>query len=180
MALRKKLRRIKRFAFLGALIGVTVGAKRARDQRSGGAAPLGPPAAWPPLQPAADVPVAAVGSLSTDADAVDDPATPATTTPPATTTAATISEATTSEAPTSEAPPSSSPGTGWVAPLDDGSCPLSHPIKANDNSQIFHEPGGRFYERTRAERCYADAASAEADGYRAAKGAGSAGSGGAS
>lgn len=175
MALRKKLRRIKRFAFLGALIGVTVGAKRARDQRSGGAAPLGPPAAWPPLQPAADIPVAAVGSLSTDADAVDHPATPATTTPPATTPAATTSETT-----TSEALPSSSPGAGWVAPLDDGSCPLSHPIKANDNSQIFHEPGGRFYERTRAERCYADAASAEADGYRAAKGAGSAGSGGAS
>ena len=58
-----------------------------------------------------------------------------------------------------------------MAPLDDGSCPLTHPVKANRNSKIFHEPGGRFYDRTHAERCYVDAASAAADGYRAAKGA---------
>ena len=45
----------------------------------------------------------------------------------------------------------------------------SHPIKANDNSNIFHVPGGRFYERTRAERCYATAEAAIADGYRQAK-----------
>ncbi len=58
-----------------------------------------------------------------------------------------------------------------MAPLDDGSCPSTHPVKANRNSKIFHEPGGRFYDRTHAERCYVDAASAAADGYRAAKGA---------
>ncbi len=57
----------------------------------------------------------------------------------------------------------------WVEPLDDGSCPDGYPIKANDNSGIFHVPGGRFYERTVPERCYADRADAEADGYRAAK-----------
>jgi hypothetical protein len=57
----------------------------------------------------------------------------------------------------------------WVSPDDDGSCPQSHPIKANDNSGIFHIPGGRFYERTRAERCYATAEAAVADGYRQAK-----------
>ena len=56
----------------------------------------------------------------------------------------------------------------WV-PSDSGSCPLERPIKANDNSGIFHVPGGRFYDRTRAERCYAEAADAIADGYRAAK-----------
>jgi len=58
---------------------------------------------------------------------------------------------------------------GWVGPDDDGSCPVSHPIKANDNSGIFHVPGGRFYDRTKAERCYQSAEAALADGYRQAK-----------
>lgn len=57
----------------------------------------------------------------------------------------------------------------WVSPNDDGSCPSSHPIKANDNSSIFHVPGGRFYERTRAERCYATPEAAITDGYRQSK-----------
>lgn len=56
----------------------------------------------------------------------------------------------------------------WVEPVD-GECPAGFPIKANDNSGIFHVPGGRFYDRTVPERCYADAADAEADGYRRAK-----------
>jgi hypothetical protein len=56
----------------------------------------------------------------------------------------------------------------WVAPVD-GTCPPGYPVKANDNSGIFHIPGGRFYERTVPERCYADADDAVADGYRAAK-----------
>jgi hypothetical protein len=56
----------------------------------------------------------------------------------------------------------------WVEPVD-GACPDGYPIKANDNSGIFHVPGGRFYERTVPERCYADAEAAAADGYRAAK-----------
>lgn len=57
----------------------------------------------------------------------------------------------------------------WVDALDDGSCPISHPIKANDKSSIFHVPGGRFYDRTKPERCYADTEGAVADGYRQAK-----------
>ena len=56
----------------------------------------------------------------------------------------------------------------WVAPVD-GACPDGYPIKANDNSGIFHVPGGRFYARTVPERCYAVAAEALADGYRQAK-----------
>lgn len=58
---------------------------------------------------------------------------------------------------------------GWVDALDDGSCPISHPIKANDNSGIFHVPGGRFYDRTKPERCYTGDDAAIADGYRRAK-----------
>lgn len=56
----------------------------------------------------------------------------------------------------------------WVEPVD-GACPEGYPIKANDNSRIFHVPGGRFYDRTLAERCYASADDAVADGYRPAK-----------
>lgn len=56
----------------------------------------------------------------------------------------------------------------WVQPVD-GACPEGYPVKANDNSGIYHLPGGRFYARTVPERCYAAAADAEADGYRRAK-----------
>lgn len=56
----------------------------------------------------------------------------------------------------------------WVLPVD-GACPPGYPVKANDNSGIYHLPGGRFYDRTKPERCYVDAESAAADGYRAAK-----------
>ena len=54
-------------------------------------------------------------------------------------------------------------------PAKTASCPVSHPIKANDNSGIFHVPDGRFYDRTKAERCYQSAEAARADGYRQAK-----------
>ena len=57
----------------------------------------------------------------------------------------------------------------WAEPLDGGGCPPTHPIKANDSSRIYHLPGGRFYDRTVAVRCYADADAAAADGYRPAK-----------
>ena len=57
----------------------------------------------------------------------------------------------------------------WVEPLEDGGCPPGYPIKANDNSGIYHVLGGRSYSRTVADRCYASAEAAEADGYRAAK-----------
>jgi len=69
-------------------------------------------------------------------------------------------------APTASAP--ARPLQHWVAPVD-GVCPEGYPIKANDSSGIFHVPGGRFYARTTANRCYASADAAIADGYRAAK-----------
>lgn len=52
-----------------------------------------------------------------------------------------------------------------------GACPPTHPIKVKTASGIYHVPGSQFYERTRPDRCYVDAAAAEADGYRAAKAA---------
>jgi hypothetical protein len=44
-----------------------------------------------------------------------------------------------------------------------------YPIKAKDSSKIFHVPGGRFYGRTVADRLYASADAAIADGYRPSK-----------
>jgi hypothetical protein len=58
---------------------------------------------------------------------------------------------------------------GSADPKSDGSCPTGHPVKAKLSSKIFHVPGGGSYERTSADRCYADAAEAEADGLRQAK-----------
>jgi hypothetical protein len=59
------------------------------------------------------------------------------------------------------------PAALW-RPTEAGECPDGYPVKAN-NSGIFHVPGGRFYARTIAERCYANAEDAVADGYRPAK-----------
>lgn len=70
------------------------------------------------------------------------------------------------EAPSDEAAPDAN--GAWVAPVD-GTCPPTHPIKAKLSSRIFHAPGGLAYDRTTPDRCYRDAASAEADGFRPAK-----------
>jgi hypothetical protein len=56
----------------------------------------------------------------------------------------------------------------WVEPVA-GACPLTHPVKGNVMSGIYHVPGGRFYESTKPGRCYLDATAAEADGLRASK-----------
>jgi hypothetical protein len=77
-----------------------------------------------------------------------------------------LAEAVVAEAVVAAAPTSA---TKWVEPDADGGCPGSHPIKANRKSGIFHQPGGRFYASTRAQRCYCDAEAAEADGLRASK-----------
>jgi|SRR3954447_3891058 hypothetical protein len=57
----------------------------------------------------------------------------------------------------------------WVRPDTDGACPVSHPVKGKTASGIYHEPGGANYERTKADRCFVNAAAAEAQGLRAAK-----------
>lgn len=56
----------------------------------------------------------------------------------------------------------------WVAPTGDV-CPTSHPVKAKLASKIFHLPGMLNYDRTKPDRCYRDAGSAEGDGLRPAK-----------
>jgi hypothetical protein len=157
MRVRKRLRRVKRLVFLGGLVGGVYALRQAKARRDA-RTHLGEPATWPPLQ-VAEPPVAAVGDLVTAADSTGTVApTPAPEPVTADEPVAALGDLAT-EAPVT-----------WVAPDETGGCPLTHPVKANGNSGIFHVPGGQFYDRTRAERCYADAAAAEADGYRAAKG----------
>jgi hypothetical protein len=57
----------------------------------------------------------------------------------------------------------------YTEPGADGTCPATHPVKAKLSSGIYHLPGGSNYDRTKADRCYLDAAAADADGLRAAK-----------
>jgi hypothetical protein len=66
-----------------------------------------------------------------------------------------------------EWPPFDEPPMRW-APAVDGECPEGYPVKVA-TSGIYHVPGGRFYDRTTPQRCYASTGDAEADGYRAAK-----------
>lgn len=63
--------------------------------------------------------------------------------------------------------------TGMPVEPTDGICPASHPIKGNRGSMgamIYHVPGGRNYERTKPEACFATIEEAEAAGYRAPRG----------
>lgn len=50
-----------------------------------------------------------------------------------------------------------------------GQCPASHPIKANDNSGIYHVPGQRHYNQTNARNCFPSEAAAKAAGFRKSK-----------
>ena len=61
------------------------------------------------------------------------------------------------------------PGERLWVPANDGVCPQTHPIKAKLSSKIFHTPASRNYSRTKADRCYPDEASAQADGLRPAQ-----------
>lgn len=66
-------------------------------------------------------------------------------------------------------PATASDPVPWVEPLTGGACPDGYPVKAKLASGIFHVPGGRNYDRTKADRCYRDTAAAEADGLRGAQ-----------
>ena len=67
--------------------------------------------------------------------------------------------------------PEAAPASGDAGPVSgaDSECPDSHPVKANDNSCIYHMPGQQHYGKTNARHCYASASAAQADGYRAAR-----------
>lgn len=135
------VKRVAHVLKLGAVVGVAVGIVRA--VRGSGPPEVTGQASWPPLreEPPAAKRTGPVQFATTTA-------TPATTPP--------------------DAPTQPDHEATWVAPVE-GVCPVSHPIKGNADSGIFHVPGGMSYDRTVPERCYATEADAEADGFRRAK-----------
>ena len=64
---------------------------------------------------------------------------------------------------------SGSETTPWVDGSTADVAPDGFPVKVKISSGIFHVPGGRFYERTNADRWYSTTEAAEADGYRQSK-----------
>lgn len=148
-------RRRLRVASIAACAGAVVGVFRRIRARAGSSAPtLDVPstgqADWPPLKLTnsnAEPSAAAVG-LAAGVGLADAPPAPVKPDPTPATGATTL-------------PP-------WVEP-EEGQCPLTHPVKGNASSNIYHVPDSRFYAMTLAERCYRDAEAAEADGMRAPK-----------
>ena len=62
---------------------------------------------------------------------------------------------------------------GSAEPNADGSAPAGHDVKGNKDSMLFHVPGSQWYDATEAEVWFADAAAAEAAGFKPAGGAAS-------
>ena len=159
------IRRLFRFIVLaGAAAGVAAVVRALTDRSD----PLPTPATghaggpWPPLrnESAAPKPV-------DDTPPPTEAAAPATAPSDADTPSATVVPEGAGGVPVADEPtPSDSP---WAEPTADGSCPDGFPIKAKMKSKIFHEPGQLNYDRTTPDRCYRDAATAVADGLRAAK-----------
>ena len=56
-------------------------------------------------------------------------------------------------------------GPGSHAPLEDDDQPEGFPIKGNADSMLYHLPGSRFYNQTKAEVWFATEADAEAAGF---------------
>ncbi len=138
------MKRLVRFASIAAVLAAVLAAAKAM-RRPGD--PLPTPAStpsepWPPLR--GDNPPAGTDQPWTP-DAAPAPNTPD---------------------PVADAPVG---GAAWVEPTADGGNPDGYPIKAKMSSKIFHAPGQLNYDRTTPDRCYSDAAAAEADGLRAAK-----------
>ncbi len=145
------LRRTLWLVVLAGLGGALYSWLRARSQPAPSSAPV-----WPPLDTAASTRVSSTSGAATAGGASESGApAPGGQVNPVVDTA--------------DSRPSGNGDATWVAPNDDGTCPVTHPIKANENSGIFHVPGGQFYDRTGPERCYSSAEAAAADGYRQAK-----------
>ena len=126
-----------------------------------------PPAASPkPPAPAPGDPPTPAATPKPPAPAPDDLPPPGAPPPAANRAARPTRKGPARKSPTGKA--SEPPGERLWVPANDGVCPATHPVKAKLSSKIFHTPGSRNYSRTKADRCYPDEASAQADGLRPA------------
>lgn len=71
----------------------------------------------------------------------------------------------TAEAPAEEAIADGDNGEDSAAPLADGSAPEGFPVKGNQDSKKYHEPGSRWYDVTVAEVYFRTGEAAEAAGF---------------
>jgi len=126
------------------------GAALFRSRRRAQTAPDTPSTEWPPFEPRSDA--AHNGSANTGAAK----------------TGAIGAMAAEAEESHVHRPHAADANDDWVVAVD-GKCPDGYPVKVNPVSGIFHVPGGRSYERTVPQRCYATTEAAERDGYRQAK-----------
>jgi hypothetical protein len=166
------VRLLRKVLRVGLLAGVGVGilkvvrGRKATDPWAQSWVSTGSPGATrpsaAPVAAAAPKPPAPAGTAS-GAVAVPPPASPQ---PPAPSRAAKPRTGPARKSPTGKA--EDPPGERLWVPANDGVCPQSHPVKAKLSSKIFHTPGGRNYKSTKADRCYPDEASAQADGLRPA------------
>lgn len=137
--------------------------------------PPGSPTARPttaPGAPGAWKPAAGVGTTAPPRSSAG-----AGTTPPPRSTAGPV--VTPAAATGTASPPAGTPGAGtarppaaapWIEAAGPGA-PDGYPVKVNARSGIYHLPGGRSYDRTKADRWYRSAVDAEADGFRASRSA---------
>jgi len=79
--------------------------------------------------------------------------------------AATIVEAPAADAGTDDAPEVAALPAGAKAPLKSGNAPKGYEIKGNQDSMLFHEPDGQWYDATIAELWFKTAEDAEAAGF---------------
>jgi micrococcal nuclease len=76
--------------------------------------------------------------------------------------------------PVAQADTTASGGRPGVPPSSAWACPVTHPVKGNFTTYsgercIHHVMGGRFYDKTKPERCYATDDDARRDGCRRSK-----------
>ena len=79
--------------------------------------------------------------------------------------------------PVAEGTRASSEGSPWAGsalPQEDGSGPAGFDIKGNEESKLYHQPGSRYYNQTKAEYYFASVEAAEAAGFSAPGGVGDA------
>ena len=159
---------------IGLLVGAVIAARRLL-QRDDLTPALDAPS-WPPMQEAAqqaqppmqEAAPAAEPPLATE-PAAEPPRAPEPVSQPVAKEQATPAAAPAKKAPAKKAAaPKAQPVPAWVEPVE-GACPSTHPVKGKLSSKLFHLPGMFAYERTRPDRCYLDAAAAEADGLTRAK-----------
>lgn len=152
---------------MGLLVGLLGGAvaavfKAVQSRSSSTSAPI-TPAPWTPIPDAEPVVVPPKPAAAPTPTPAPTPA------PKAPVERTSVSIADLQEAPEKKpAAPRKKKLPPWVEPVD-GDCPPTHQVKAKLSSKIYHLPGGLNYARTHPDRCYVDAAAAEADGLRPAK-----------